>query len=141
MADPPKRTSPDPLFDNTPPRDRSLSSQTEIGADVPMEPLISGAELGLFTPAALQRAVARQAMPPLSPGDSGPNLAALQRELCALGLLDAEQDELEPVYGSQTTSAIRQFQEANALPVTGAADGFTRARLSTAARARGTAHR
>ena len=137
MAEPPpKRPSPDPLFDHAPPRDRSISAQTEIGADVPMEPLVSGADLGLFTPAALQRAVARQAMPALAPGDSGPHLVTLQRELCAVGLLDAQEQELEATYGPQTTSAIRQFQEANALPVTGAADGFTRARLSTAARAR-----
>ena len=134
MAAPPKRPAPDPLFETA--SERSGALPAEIGSDVPMEPLVADADLGLYTPAALQRAVARQAMPPLAPGASGPNLAALQRELCALGLLDAEAQALEAVYGPQTASAIRQFQEANALPTTGAADGFTRARLSTAARAR-----
>lgn len=133
MAAPPRRPPTDPFDDARPPA-RDLSAESEVGSDVPMEPLVPRGELGLFTPAALQRAVARQAMPPLAPGASGPALLVLQRELCAVGLLAAE--GLEPVYGEQTAAAVRQFQEANALTATGTADGFTRARLSTAARAR-----
>lgn len=56
---------------------------------------------------------------PLEKYDEGPAVKALQTRLKALGFLTGKVDG---DYGGGTTSAVRRFQEAASLKVTGAAD-------------------
>ncbi|MGH9001063.1 MAG: L,D-transpeptidase family protein [Acidimicrobiia bacterium] len=65
------------------------------------------------------------------PGESGPEVEAIQRRLTQLGYW------LGPVngtYGKLTTQAVFAFQKVEGLPVTGKVDGPTRQRIFTAGR-------
>jgi len=117
-----------------PPEPLSISQQLEIPANVPMHPLIDDEELGLFTPASLQRHQAQSGGGILlAPRDTGPAVFELQKELRALGLLEDEEDE-PGVYGPDTEQAVCAFQEANGFVDTGKVDNRTRARLRQAFR-------
>jgi peptidoglycan hydrolase-like protein with peptidoglycan-binding domain len=140
MADPPKPPPADDLPPEPPKRDRpSLSEQLEIPANVPMQPIGADEENGIFTPASLQRFQAASGGGILlSPGDSGPAVEELHRELEALGLLDAEQLSFEDGhYGEYTEEAVRAFQEACGFLPTGRVDNRTRGQLRQAARDQG----
>ncbi|MBS2030032.1 MAG: peptidoglycan-binding protein [Deltaproteobacteria bacterium] len=130
MADEPKR----------PPKPErpSISEQTDIPANVPMTPIGADEELGIFTPASLQRhkAVSGGGIL-LSTGDYGNAVVELQRELVVLGLLEEPLEDENGKYGARTEEAVRVFQEANGFLVTGKVDNRTRGALRTAARARG----
>lgn len=105
----------------------SISEQSEIGADVPMAPLIPEDAVGMFTPASIQRYQMRQGSALLARGDSGPAVLELQRELRALDLLPVGEDFYEEgVYGDQTAEAVRAFQEDHGIPPTGSCDVTTR---------------
>lgn len=65
----------------------------------------------------------------LSPGMSGPEVAALQNSLVAAGYLARPVDG---DYGSTTKEAVALFQEAKGLPVTGEADDNTRGAIHAA---------
>lgn len=62
-------------------------------------------------------------------GDNAQSVADLQSGLAALGYFDRN---ITGVYGATTQTAVRLFQMANDLPVTGEADAKTLARLSEA---------
>ncbi|GEM_PF-3680254 len=59
---------------------------------------------------------------PAANGDRGDAAMAVQRSLIALGLLN---DTADGVYGNRTAEAVRAFQTAQGLPVTGNADATT----------------
>jgi peptidoglycan hydrolase-like protein with peptidoglycan-binding domain len=121
MAERPKPPSP-----NMPARP-SISEQTEIGSDVPMEPLVSPEDVGIFTPAALQRYQMQAGSALLARGDRGPAVTELQRELRALDLLPLGEEFYEDgIYGDQTADAVRAFQDDHGLPPTGSCDVRTR---------------
>lgn len=131
MVDGPKKPAPHP------PERPSISEQTEIPAAVPMTPLVDDEDMGIFTPASLQRYQAQSGGGILlAPGDSGPAVEQLQKELRTLGLLD-EVTEGEGTFGADTEQAVRTFQEANGFVSTGKVDNRTRGILREAARARG----
>lgn len=112
-----------------PARPRSaIARDTDVAADVPMEPLVASESAGIFTPASLQRAVSQKsAIVPLGPSDSGELVVALQRELRELGLLpQGALSDGEGQYGTQTAAAVRRFQREHGLAETGAADGRSR---------------
>lgn len=136
MADGPKK--PAPGAPAAPPHRPSIAEQTDIPSTVPMTPLVDDEDLGVFTPAALQRYQAQSGGGILlSPGDSGPAVEQLQRELRALGLLEDPLAEKPGSYGTDTEAAVRTFQEANGFVPTGKVDNRTRGMLREAARARG----
>ena len=116
----------------------SISEQTEIPANVPMTPIGADEELGIFTPASLQRHKSVSAGGILlTPGDSGNAVVELQRELAILGLLDEPLQDEFGQYGERTEEAVRVFQDANGFLATGKVDNRTRTALRVAARDRG----
>jgi len=137
MADRPKRPDAEQPVGTThasPAPVQSISEQIEIGADVPMEPLVSAEDVGIFTPAALQRYQVRQGSALLARGDSGPAVEELQRELRALDLLPWDEEfEEDGVYGDQTADAVRAFQEDHGLAPTGSCDVRTRQQIRESA--------
>ena len=62
----------------------------------------------------------------LTQGAEGDQVSRLQRRLRGLGYLA---DAADGVYGGSTARSVRIFQHYNGLPLTGAADGATQARL------------
>lgn len=65
----------------------------------------------------------------LSEGANGPQVAALQQALAALGF---QPGEIDAEYGPLTASAVSNFQSLRGLPVTGIADAETMRRLGLA---------
>ena len=70
------------------------------------------------------------AQTPLAGGAHGEAVVQLQRRLAAAGFAPGPVDG---VFGPRTAAALRAFQAANGLPVTGIADAPTRARLAARA--------
>jgi len=66
------------------------------------------------------------AIPTYVNGDTGNEIAAIQTELRKLGYFSLESDGM---FGDATQTAVEQFQLANGLNVTGAADGAMQLRL------------
>lgn len=62
----------------------------------------------------------------LQPGDDTPEVAGMEKRLNDLGFLLEKPDD---VYSDRTSDAVRQFQAAMGLPVTGIIDGKTAQRL------------
>lgn len=69
---------------------------------------------------------------PLQPGSTGPAVLSLQRRLLAKGYLSAAALATGPgVFGPRTQAAVRAFQKAYGLPVTGVAGAHTLAALNS----------
>ena len=68
-------------------------------------------------------------VPILQAGSSGAEVGALQRRLSSAGYYNGP---IDSAYGEATATAVRQFQQANGLPVTGSVDLATWDRLQAA---------
>jgi len=62
------------------------------------------------------------------------NICRIQAGLMKIGLLIIEGDEPTGYYGDLTEAAVRKFQAAHGLPVTGEADAVTQQAIEAAAR-------
>lgn len=68
---------------------------------------------------------------PLQAGSTGPAVLSLQKKLAAKGYLSASSLATGPgVYGPRTQAAVRAFQKAWGLPITGVAGAHTLAALN-----------
>jgi hypothetical protein len=72
----------------------------------------------------------------LTPGGFGEEIAALHRQLSALGIAVPDSEVERRFFGPGTQQAVREFQRRNRLPVTGTVDEATAAALDAADRAR-----
>src|SRR5258706_14413698 len=61
----------------------------------------------------------------LRSGNGGDDVRLLHRELAGIGLEIADPEAKEGVFGKNTLRAIRRFQDASGLPVTGIVDEAT----------------
>ena len=75
------------------------------------------------------RALEKEQNAPLGFSDEGDDVAQIQKRLAAFGYYDGEATGF---YGTQTVAAVRLFQTANGLGVTGVSDAATQAKLEEA---------